>query len=191
MVYRCHTFEVENVDVPVFSLLGEFHMPNECVHFPDRGRSSQLHLFPDSPHSSRALTWLNDARNSIMKCVWHLVFQNTLSLDYKISLIDIGLVIEYLLGGAYRSSYTRKHFRILYNDLCRKHKVNSVKWLPVFTKKSQNVIPEASSGCHYDLCLQMMLVCLINLFASCGEVANKTGNRSPNYSLPPKTTVDC
>ncbi|XP_062497626.1 transient receptor potential cation channel subfamily M member 6 isoform X3 [Pezoporus occidentalis] len=50
------------------------------------------------------------------------VKQNTLSLDYKISLIDIGLVIEYLLGGAYRSSYTRKHFRILYNDLCRKHK---------------------------------------------------------------------
>uniref|UniRef100_A0A663EW44 non-specific serine/threonine protein kinase n=1 Tax=Aquila chrysaetos chrysaetos TaxID=223781 RepID=A0A663EW44_AQUCH len=53
------------------------------------------------------------------------VKQNTLSLDYKISLIDIGLVIEYLLGGAYRSSYTRKHFRILYNDLYRKHKVTS------------------------------------------------------------------
>ncbi|NXC20276.1 TRPM6 protein, partial [Corythaeola cristata] len=50
------------------------------------------------------------------------VKQNTLSLDYKISLIDIGLVVEYLLGGAYRSSYTRKHFRILYNDLYRKHK---------------------------------------------------------------------
>ncbi|XP_076219232.1 transient receptor potential cation channel subfamily M member 6 isoform X3 [Aptenodytes patagonicus] len=50
------------------------------------------------------------------------VKQNTISLDYKISLIDIGLVIEYLLGGAYRSSYTRKHFRILYNDLYRKHK---------------------------------------------------------------------
>ncbi|NXH16467.1 TRPM6 protein, partial [Bucco capensis] len=50
------------------------------------------------------------------------VKQNTLSLDYKISLIDIGLVIEYLLGGAYRSSYTRKHFRILYNDLYRKRK---------------------------------------------------------------------
>ncbi|NXY13498.1 TRPM6 protein, partial [Atrichornis clamosus] len=50
------------------------------------------------------------------------VKQNSLSLDYKISLIDIGLVIEYLLGGAYRSSYTRKNFRILYNDLYRKHK---------------------------------------------------------------------
>ncbi|XP_023800603.1 transient receptor potential cation channel subfamily M member 6 isoform X2 [Cyanistes caeruleus] len=50
------------------------------------------------------------------------VKQNSISLDYKISLIDIGLVIEYLLGEAYRSSYTRKHFRILYNNLYRKHK---------------------------------------------------------------------
>uniref|UniRef100_A0A8C3ENR6 non-specific serine/threonine protein kinase n=1 Tax=Corvus moneduloides TaxID=1196302 RepID=A0A8C3ENR6_CORMO len=50
---------------------------------------------------------------------------NGLSLDYKISLIDIGLVIEYLLGEAYRSSYTRKNFRILYNDLYRKHKMDS------------------------------------------------------------------
>lgn len=79
------------------------------------------------------------------------MFQNTLSLDYKISLIDIGLVIEYLLGGAYRSSYTRKHFRILYNDLYRKHKVSSVKWLPLVTKKSQNVTPENSSRCHCGL----------------------------------------
>uniref|UniRef100_A0A7M4EFC9 non-specific serine/threonine protein kinase n=1 Tax=Crocodylus porosus TaxID=8502 RepID=A0A7M4EFC9_CROPO len=52
------------------------------------------------------------------------VKQNTLSLDYKISLIDIGLVIEYLIGGAYRSSYTRKHFRVLYNSLYRKCKTN-------------------------------------------------------------------
>uniref|UniRef100_A0A8C3Y495 non-specific serine/threonine protein kinase n=1 Tax=Catharus ustulatus TaxID=91951 RepID=A0A8C3Y495_CATUS len=61
------------------------------------------------------------------------VKQNNLSLDYKISLIDIGLVIEYLLGEAYRSSYTRKHFRILYNNLYRKHKVASSK-----TKKSKS-----------------------------------------------------
>uniref|UniRef100_A0A8C8SZL6 non-specific serine/threonine protein kinase n=1 Tax=Pelusios castaneus TaxID=367368 RepID=A0A8C8SZL6_9SAUR len=52
------------------------------------------------------------------------VKQSALPLDYKISLIDIGLVIEYLIGGAYRSSYTRKHFRVLYNSLYRKHKNN-------------------------------------------------------------------
>uniref|UniRef100_A0A669Q328 non-specific serine/threonine protein kinase n=1 Tax=Phasianus colchicus TaxID=9054 RepID=A0A669Q328_PHACC len=50
------------------------------------------------------------------------VKQSTLPSDYRISLIDIGLVIEYLLGEAYRSSYTRKHFRVLYNNIYRKHK---------------------------------------------------------------------
>uniref|UniRef100_A0A4X2LKL8 non-specific serine/threonine protein kinase n=1 Tax=Vombatus ursinus TaxID=29139 RepID=A0A4X2LKL8_VOMUR len=42
---------------------------------------------------------------------------------YRITLIDIGLVIEYLIGGAYRSSYTRKTFRALYNNIYRKRKV--------------------------------------------------------------------
>ncbi|XP_043832532.1 transient receptor potential cation channel subfamily M member 6 [Dromiciops gliroides] len=50
------------------------------------------------------------------------VKQSTLPSDYRITLIDIGLVIESLIGGAYRSSYTRKSFRALYNKLHRKHK---------------------------------------------------------------------
>ncbi|XP_060988077.1 transient receptor potential cation channel subfamily M member 6 isoform X2 [Dama dama] len=50
------------------------------------------------------------------------VKQHTLLSGYRITLIDIGLVIEYLIGGAYRSSYTRKNFRALYNNLYRKHK---------------------------------------------------------------------
>uniref|UniRef100_A0A8C1AL09 Transient receptor potential cation channel subfamily M member 3 n=1 Tax=Cyprinus carpio carpio TaxID=630221 RepID=A0A8C1AL09_CYPCA len=37
--------------------------------------------------------------------------------DYRISLIDIGLVMEYLMGGAYRCNYTRKRFRTLYHNL--------------------------------------------------------------------------
>ncbi|XP_067105522.1 transient receptor potential cation channel subfamily M member 1-like [Osmerus mordax] len=37
--------------------------------------------------------------------------------DYQITLIDIGLVLEFLMGGAYRCHYTRKSFRILYNNL--------------------------------------------------------------------------
>uniref|UniRef100_A0A8C7YRB9 non-specific serine/threonine protein kinase n=1 Tax=Oryzias sinensis TaxID=183150 RepID=A0A8C7YRB9_9TELE len=36
---------------------------------------------------------------------------------YRLSLIDVGLVIEYLIGGAYRSSYTRKHFRAAYSRI--------------------------------------------------------------------------
>ncbi|KAK5867377.1 hypothetical protein PBY51_011876 [Eleginops maclovinus] len=37
--------------------------------------------------------------------------------DYQVTLIDIGLVLECFMGGAYRSNYTRKAFRNLYNNL--------------------------------------------------------------------------
>lgn len=45
------------------------------------------------------------------------VKQSHLTPNYKITLIDIGLVIEYLMGGTYRCNYTRKRFRIIYNNL--------------------------------------------------------------------------
>ncbi|XP_069481929.1 transient receptor potential cation channel subfamily M member 6 [Ambystoma mexicanum] len=60
--------------------------------------------------------------NPLLQHLVRDVKQSTLPADYKISLIDIGLIIEYLIGGAYRSSYTRKHFRVLYNNLYRKCK---------------------------------------------------------------------
>lgn len=43
--------------------------------------------------------------------------QGNLPPDYQITLIDIGLVLEFLMGGAYRCYYTRKTFRTLYNNL--------------------------------------------------------------------------
>lgn len=43
--------------------------------------------------------------------------QGNLPPDYQITLIDIGLVLEFLMGGAYRCKYTRKSFRTLYNNL--------------------------------------------------------------------------
>lgn len=46
-----------------------------------------------------------------------MILQGNLPPDYQITLIDIGLVLEYLMGGAYRSNYTRKAFRNLYNNL--------------------------------------------------------------------------
>ncbi|XP_077376929.1 transient receptor potential cation channel subfamily M member 6 isoform X2 [Festucalex cinctus] len=52
------------------------------------------------------------------------VKQTSLPLGYRLSLIDMGLVIEYLIGGAYRSTYTRKHFRSAYNRL--QNKMNNV-----------------------------------------------------------------
>ncbi|XP_024859480.2 transient receptor potential cation channel subfamily M member 1 [Kryptolebias marmoratus] len=45
------------------------------------------------------------------------VKKGNLPPDYQITLIDMGLVLEYLMGGAYRSNYTRKAFRNLYNNL--------------------------------------------------------------------------
>lgn len=45
------------------------------------------------------------------------MFQGNLPPDYQITLIDIGLVLEFLMGGAYRCNYTRKSFRTLYNNL--------------------------------------------------------------------------
>ncbi|CDQ69192.1 unnamed protein product [Oncorhynchus mykiss] len=45
------------------------------------------------------------------------VKQNHIPKGYRVSLIDVGQVIEYLIGGAYRSKYTRKHFRAYYNHL--------------------------------------------------------------------------
>ncbi|XP_061077314.1 transient receptor potential cation channel subfamily M member 1-like [Conger conger] len=45
------------------------------------------------------------------------VKKGNLPPDYQITLIDIGLVLEFLMGGAYRCKYTRKSFRSLYNYL--------------------------------------------------------------------------
>uniref|UniRef100_UPI0037E96C00 transient receptor potential cation channel subfamily M member 6 n=1 Tax=Semicossyphus pulcher TaxID=241346 RepID=UPI0037E96C00 len=43
--------------------------------------------------------------------------QSSLPVGHRLSVIDMGLVIEYLIGGAYRSTYTRKHFRAAYSRL--------------------------------------------------------------------------
>lgn len=50
-------------------------------------------------------------------CMTLVILQGNLPPDYQITLIDIGLVLECFMGGAYRSNYTRKAFRNLYNNL--------------------------------------------------------------------------
>uniref|UniRef100_A0A8C4KL75 Transient receptor potential cation channel subfamily M member 3 n=1 Tax=Dromaius novaehollandiae TaxID=8790 RepID=A0A8C4KL75_DRONO len=57
-----------------------------------------------------------------------IIFGN-LPPDYHISLIDIGLVLEYLMGGAYRCNYTRKSFRTLYNNLFGPKRPKALKLL--------------------------------------------------------------
>ncbi|XP_011855960.1 PREDICTED: transient receptor potential cation channel subfamily M member 1 isoform X1 [Mandrillus leucophaeus] len=57
------------------------------------------------------------------------VKKSNLPPDYHISLIDIGLVLEYLMGGAYRCNYTRKNFRTLYNNLFGPKRPKALKLL--------------------------------------------------------------
>lgn len=58
-------------------------------------------------------------------------FQGNLPPGYKITLIDIGLVIEYLMGGTYRCTYTRKRFRLIYNSLGGNNRVCNI-WGEVY-----------------------------------------------------------
>lgn len=58
-------------------------------------------------------------------CVYLLHVKTSLPVSYRLSVIDMGLVIEYLIGGAYRSTYTRKHFRAAYSRLQDKVSVSS------------------------------------------------------------------
>ncbi|XP_068131686.1 transient receptor potential cation channel subfamily M member 1 isoform X2 [Hyperolius riggenbachi] len=55
--------------------------------------------------------------------------EGNLPPDYHVSLIDIGLVLEYLMGGAYRCHYTRKTFRTLYNNLFGPKRPKALKLL--------------------------------------------------------------
>uniref|UniRef100_A0A8C7KN66 Transient receptor potential cation channel, subfamily M, member 1b n=1 Tax=Oncorhynchus kisutch TaxID=8019 RepID=A0A8C7KN66_ONCKI len=57
------------------------------------------------------------------------VKKGNLPPDYQITLIDIGLVMEYLMGGAYRCNYTRKNFRALYNNLYGLKRPKALKML--------------------------------------------------------------
>uniref|UniRef100_A0A8B9TSG5 Transient receptor potential cation channel subfamily M member 7 n=1 Tax=Anas platyrhynchos TaxID=8839 RepID=A0A8B9TSG5_ANAPL len=60
--------------------------------------------------------------------LFHLVRdvkQGNLPPGYKINLIDVGLVIEYLMGGTYRCTYTRKRFRAIYNSLSGNSRIDT------------------------------------------------------------------
>ncbi|KPP71649.1 hypothetical protein Z043_109419, partial [Scleropages formosus] len=62
----------------------------------------------------------NTKQPAASNTLFHLVRdvkKRRLSLNYKITLIDVGLVIEHLMGGTFRCTYTRKWFRVLYNNL--------------------------------------------------------------------------
>ncbi|XP_073696374.1 transient receptor potential cation channel subfamily M member 6 [Garra rufa] len=71
--------------------------------------------------------------------------QTRLPAAYRISLIDIGMVIEYLIGGAYRSSYTRKSFRAMYSRFYNPTKEGAKETSSPFSK-ARKATPETSSS---------------------------------------------
>ncbi|XP_075431986.1 transient receptor potential cation channel subfamily M member 1 isoform X6 [Ascaphus truei] len=66
------------------------------------------------------------------------VKKGNLPPDYHVSLIDIGLVLEYLMGGAYRCHYTRKTFRTLYNNLFGQKRPKALKLLGMEDDETSN-----------------------------------------------------
>lgn len=67
----------------------------------------------------------------------YVCLQGNLPPDYQITLIDIGLVLEFLMGGAYRCYYTRKSFRTLYNNLYGLKRVSSLYYAFVVWKEER------------------------------------------------------
>ena len=47
-------------------------------------------------------------------------FSQHIPLNYRYTLYDIGMVIEKLMGGAFRASFCRKKFRTMYNAVMKK-----------------------------------------------------------------------
>ncbi|XP_063782066.1 transient receptor potential cation channel subfamily M member 7-like isoform X2 [Pseudophryne corroboree] len=58
-----------------------------------------------------------DASKETLLHIIQDVKKGKLSAQYKISLQDVGLVIEYLMGGTYRCSYTKRRFRAMYKRI--------------------------------------------------------------------------
>ncbi|XP_019063277.1 transient receptor potential cation channel subfamily M member 6 isoform X2 [Fukomys damarensis] len=117
-----------------------------------------LHRFLTIPRLEDLYNTKQGPTNMLLHHLVQDVKQHTLLSGYKITLIDIGLVVEYLIGGAYRSSYTRKSFRVLYNNLYRKKKsVTSLaqslcQHSPHQRHSSENRRESAESTLHSQFC---------------------------------------
>uniref|UniRef100_A0A8C1MKE3 non-specific serine/threonine protein kinase n=1 Tax=Cyprinus carpio TaxID=7962 RepID=A0A8C1MKE3_CYPCA len=81
--------------------------------------------------------------------IYHL-HETRLPAVYRISLIDIGMVIEYLIGGAYRSTYTRKSFRAMYSRFHNPAKGGKETSSPFCNARKSPLTPKTSpSRSHF------------------------------------------
>ncbi|XP_074863155.1 transient receptor potential cation channel subfamily M member 7 isoform X2 [Carettochelys insculpta] len=76
-----------------------------------------MHKFLTIPRLEELYNTKQGPTNPTLLHLLRDVKQGNLPPGYKINLIDVGLVIEYLMGGTYRCTYTRKRFRVIYNSL--------------------------------------------------------------------------
>ncbi|XP_052579010.1 transient receptor potential cation channel subfamily M member 7 isoform X3 [Peromyscus californicus insignis] len=76
-----------------------------------------MHKFLTIPRLEELYNTKQGPTNPMLFHLIRDVKQGNLPPGYKITLIDVGLVIEYLMGGTYRCTYTRKRFRLIYNSL--------------------------------------------------------------------------
>ncbi|XP_017373376.1 transient receptor potential cation channel subfamily M member 7 isoform X3 [Cebus imitator] len=76
-----------------------------------------MHKFLTIPRLEELYNTKQGPTNPMLFHLVRDVKQGNLPPGYKITLIDVGLVIEYLMGGTYRCTYTKKRFRLIYNSL--------------------------------------------------------------------------
>uniref|UniRef100_A0A452UP91 non-specific serine/threonine protein kinase n=1 Tax=Ursus maritimus TaxID=29073 RepID=A0A452UP91_URSMA len=85
-----------------------------------------MHKFLTIPRLEELYNTKQGPTNPMLFHLVRDVKQGNLPPGYKITLIDIGLVIEYLMGGTYRCTYTRKRFRLIYNSLGGNNRVCNI-----------------------------------------------------------------
>uniref|UniRef100_A0A8C2UAR5 Transient receptor potential cation channel subfamily M member 7 n=1 Tax=Coturnix japonica TaxID=93934 RepID=A0A8C2UAR5_COTJA len=95
-------------------------------------RLEELYNTKQGPTNPTLFHLVRDVKQVCCNCF----AEGNLPPGYKINLIDVGLVIEYLMGGTYRCTYTRKRFRAIYNSLSGNNRVCG-NWVTRHGKKKR------------------------------------------------------
>ncbi|XP_075064037.1 transient receptor potential cation channel subfamily M member 7-like [Mixophyes fleayi] len=95
-----------------------------------------MHKFLTIPRLEELYNATPDASKDTLLHLIQDVKKGKLSAQYKITLLDVGLVIECLMGGTYRCSYTRKRFR----NMCKLINQHSAREDLASTSKSDKAL---------------------------------------------------
>ncbi|XP_063305074.1 transient receptor potential cation channel subfamily M member 7-like isoform X1 [Pelobates fuscus] len=84
-----------------------------------------MHKFLTIPRLEELYNTKQHANQTLLHLIQD-VKKGTLPAGYKITLMDIGLVVEFLMGGTFRCNYTKKPFRAMYKSLQQRSTRNAV-----------------------------------------------------------------